>query len=330
MTPPAAVPPHEAGPPDETGPPDAFISYAREQKEFARRLVDAVRARGKTVWIDWKDIRPTADWRAEVRSAIEEARAFVFVLGPDSLASEICEEELVHAVASNKRIVPVVLEEVDPKRVPKEVAAPNWIFCRPEDDFEAAVEILIEALETDLDWLDRHARLLVRATEWKATRFDSSYLLRGSDLAAAEAWLAEEAEHRERATPLQREYATASRAAADRRRRLVIGSASVAVVVAAGLAIFAWQQRERAGTEADRAESRSLAAASIDEVRTDPVGGPRACGHGPGDLRHARGHGRAQARPRCATRERGARDARHLDQSRQVHPRLRADRDDRL
>jgi hypothetical protein len=50
----------------------------------------------------------------------------------------------------------------------------------------------------------------------------------------------------------------------------VIGSASVAVAVAVALGILAWQQRERAGMEANKAESRSLAAASIDAVRTDP------------------------------------------------------------
>lgn len=86
--------------------PAAFISYAREQKDFVSRLEEALRALGKTVWVDWKDIKPTADWRAKVGAGIEESAAFIFVLSvlsPDSLASEVCEEDLTDATANNKR-----------------------------------------------------------------------------------------------------------------------------------------------------------------------------------------------------------------------------------
>ena len=117
--------------PVDAEPPDAFISYAREQQNFVRRLDTVFQERGKSVWVDWKDIPPTADWRAEVRAAIDEAHAFVFVLSRESLDSEICEEELVHAVGNDKRIVPVVVADIEAEKVPKELAARNWIFCRP-------------------------------------------------------------------------------------------------------------------------------------------------------------------------------------------------------
>lgn len=37
---------------------------------------------------------------------------------------------------------------------------------RESDDFDSAVGSLIEALDTDLDWVRAHTRLLVRANEW--------------------------------------------------------------------------------------------------------------------------------------------------------------------
>lgn len=46
--------------------PAAFISYAPGDKEFVSRLEERLRTEGKIVWVDWKDIKPTAEWRAKV------------------------------------------------------------------------------------------------------------------------------------------------------------------------------------------------------------------------------------------------------------------------
>ena len=87
---------------------EIFISYSRKDRDF----VDALRVRfnelGRDVWVDVEDIPPTAKWRSEVLSSIEQANAFVFVLSPDSIVSRECLQELAHAVKGNKRIIPVV------------------------------------------------------------------------------------------------------------------------------------------------------------------------------------------------------------------------------
>ena len=86
-------------PPDAGDRPDVFLSYAREDIDFAeRQLTAALVARDKNVWIDVEDIRGGAsDWRASVWAGIESATVMVFVLSPDSLASTVCGEELQRA-----------------------------------------------------------------------------------------------------------------------------------------------------------------------------------------------------------------------------------------
>lgn len=69
---------------------DIFISYSRRDKEFVARLHAALAALGRDAWIDWEDIPLTAEWEAEIYAGIEGADAFVFVLSPDSIRSEIC------------------------------------------------------------------------------------------------------------------------------------------------------------------------------------------------------------------------------------------------
>jgi hypothetical protein len=64
----------------------------------------SLKSRGREVWVDWEDIRPTEDFMQAIYSAIEGADAFVFVLSPDSIASVVCGREIAHAVAHNKRL----------------------------------------------------------------------------------------------------------------------------------------------------------------------------------------------------------------------------------
>lgn len=101
---------------------DIFISYSRKDIAFARILNDLIQARGLESWIDWKDIPPTADWLEEVFQAIEGADTFVFVVSMASVSSETCSKELSHAIENHKRIVPIVVEDIEPKETPTEIS----------------------------------------------------------------------------------------------------------------------------------------------------------------------------------------------------------------
>src|SRR4051794_13848198 len=225
---PANGPDEEPGgvpPVPEAGRHDAFISYAREDQPFvADELCQALAERGKDLWVDLSDIPPAAAWRERVASGVEAAKAFVFVLSPDSVGSPECEQEWRHAVELHKKVVPVLHREVDQAELPDELREPNWILLRQGDDFAGGIDRLVGALELDLPWRDMHARLSARAREWVDAGRDRSFLLRGSDLRAAEDWLARQGEHRESPTRPQQEYIALSRKAATRRQRMVFGS----------------------------------------------------------------------------------------------------------
>jgi WD40 repeat protein len=251
--------------------PDVFISYSRRDREFVEKLHAALVARGKDVWIDFEDIPLTAEWLAEVFAGVESSDNFLFVISPDSLESEICTRELGHALEQRKRVVPVLLREADGEPVPDALASRNWTFFRERDDFDSAFAGLVEALDTDLEWVSAHTRLLQRAVEWEKEGREGSYLLRGRDLAEAERWLgAQTAERDPQPTPLQLEYTLAGRRAATRRQRQLVGAAIAAVAVSLGLALLALYQRNEARREARIALSRQLAAQAVAQLDVDP------------------------------------------------------------
>lgn len=243
---------------------DVFVSYSRKDQAAARGLAEALSARGREAWVDWEGIAPTAEWLKAILAAIEGSSAFVVLCTPDALASEVCGMELRHAVDSRKRIIPIVVRDFDAAEAPDALRRLNWIFLREGDDFDAGVEALLVAVDTDFEWVGRHTRLLVRATEWRDRARERSLLLRGADLADAEAWVAQAGrEGRPEATGLQREYIAASRVGALRRRRAYAVGSTLLLAVVAVLGAFVFLNADRARTEAAAALSRRLAQQSM-------------------------------------------------------------------
>ena len=61
----------------------------------------------------------------------------------------------------------------------------NWIYFNDANAFETSVAKLNETLNTDLEVLKEHTRLLIRAREWEKKGHSPSLLLRGDDLEQA-------------------------------------------------------------------------------------------------------------------------------------------------
>ena len=159
--------------------------------------------------------RRALKWFDEIRAGVAGADGVVFVISPDSAASEVCVRELELATDLGKRIVPAVCREPDGVAVPEAAASLNWVFLRDSDDFAEGVETLTRALETDLDHVRTHTRLGVAAGRWETSGRDASQLLRGAELTAAENWLVSAGE--KQPPPTQCTASTCSRAAPRRR-----------------------------------------------------------------------------------------------------------------
>jgi len=166
-----------------------FVSYSRKDSVVARKLIDALSFIEQDVWVDWEDIPPAADWLEQIFRGIESADAFIFLISPDSVASEVCNVEIKRAALNNKRIIPVVLRDVEPKTTNEIIRRLNWTFMREQDNFEEGLAKIKVAIELDLPWVEEHNRLQARALHWHRKK-EPSLLLRGRDLRNAKNMLA--------------------------------------------------------------------------------------------------------------------------------------------
>jgi WD40 repeat protein len=235
---------------------EIFVSYCRRNKEFVQRLTTAFREKNRGVWVDWEDIPPSSDWRAEIRAGIEGADSVVFVLSPEWIASRECNIELELAIACGKRLLPIVCQDVQYDQVHPALASINWIFFRETEDFETAFQNLMGAIDTDLEYVRTHTRLLEKAIEWDKHDRDASFLLRGTDLKKAEQWLLQGAKLDPKPTPLHTQFILESSSGEAKRQqteikrqRIALGGISLLLAIATGLGLVAHTQHRKAGRE---------------------------------------------------------------------------------
>lgn len=220
---------------------DVFISYSRADSDFARQLNDALQLQGKTTWFDQESIASGADFQQEIYRGIETSNNILFVISPNSIHSPYCAGEVEYAVSLKKRIVTVLYRSVPASDLPPALAKVQWIdFNQHDRDFYANFGELIRTLDTDPEHRKAHTRLLTRALEWQRADHDPSFLLRGTDLAAAEQWLQQATNKIPAPTDLQTQYITTSRQAPLRQAalRTVLQTSLAATLLLSGLRLL--------------------------------------------------------------------------------------------
>ncbi len=250
---------------------DAFISYSHQDREFALRLRTALQGHGKDVWLDESGIWPAERWKSALQRAIEGSDTFIFVISADSAASRECRTELDHAVSLNKRVIPVVASSVDRDTLPPGLG--DFQFVPPrgtfEANFEASSGLLVSAIDTDLEWVREHTQWGLKAIEWDNHGRDASFLLAGSELEAAEQWLARQSGKRPEPTTLHNEFVLVSRRHVVRRLRRTRAFTAAALAIVSVLAVTAFVLRNQAVRQSQIATSRQLAAEATNLLPTD-------------------------------------------------------------
>src|SRR5215470_8220844 len=213
----------DAAEPDVAPRAKIFISYSRKDMIFADQLEAALKTRGFEPLIDRTDIYAFEDWWKRIEALIARADTVVFVLSPDSVASDVARKELAFAASLNKRFAPILLRPVSSDALPEAVAKLNFVFFDDEARFEARADRLAEALDTDIGWIRQHTAFGEQARHWALANESRGMLLRSPVLEQAERWIAA----RPRGAPVPTEetqvFIRASRQDTTRRRNILTG-----------------------------------------------------------------------------------------------------------
>lgn len=86
-----------------------FISYSHKDKDYARKLADALEQQGFPVWIDDR-IDYGSKWPRAIQENLDKCGAFIVVMTPRSYESDWVQNELSRAQEKGKPIFPLLLE----------------------------------------------------------------------------------------------------------------------------------------------------------------------------------------------------------------------------
>lgn len=260
-----------------------FVSYSRQDLAFVDRLEAALKARGFEPLIDRTEIYAFEDWWRRIEALIAQADTIVFIISPDSVSSSVCGKEVDYAASLGKRFAPIVWRRAERDLIPDALARLNYIFFDDEARFDASVALLVEALETDIDWVRRHTDFGQQAQRWAVAGRPGprGLLLRSPALEEAERWIAARPASAPPPTEATQAFIIESRSAATRRRNILTATLGSALIFALALAAIAFWERGTALEQLAIAESatenasRTLSATqrTIDTVLTDLAGG---------------------------------------------------------
>lgn len=236
-----------------------FVSYSRRDAEIADRLVEALVAAGRDVWLDKGAIPDLAEWKQEIREGIDKSDAVIFLLSPEFCASTECQAELEQAAEKGKRLVPVRVRDVDPAAVAPILASINWIDIAADTSLDDGFAQILRALDADLEWVKLHTSVTRRLAQHEQRGGDASLLLRGRQLSELEAAFATAEGKDPRPTDAQRRFLAESRRVANRRQRLAIGALATGLIVSIALGTLAYFQRNAAREARDEARQRYYA-----------------------------------------------------------------------
>lgn len=93
-----------------------FINYTRSDEVFALELAMNLQDAGMITWMDIMDIQDDADWRNEVKTAMDRCGLMISVMSPEALLDEETVAERKTFMEMGKLILPVISERCDMTR----------------------------------------------------------------------------------------------------------------------------------------------------------------------------------------------------------------------
>jgi WD40 repeat protein len=171
-----------------------FLAHAEEDSQVMDRIRKSLWRECFTVWTNKTDIQTGEAFEDAIKRGIEQADNVVYLLSPDSLNSQYCQQELEYALLLNKRIIPILVRETPPEGMPPVLRGLHYIDLTDnvrEEDYQLDESQLLKILRQDAPYYNEHKVLLTKALKWERQHRNPSILLRGYNLDHAKAWLKE-------------------------------------------------------------------------------------------------------------------------------------------
>src|SRR5215212_1512514 len=131
-----------------------FLSYARNDREAARKLYEVLKTGGIDVWFDEAELVPGAEWESALKEAIKSADTVLLLAGAGMSLGKWQQIELRTALDRATRdrnflIVPILLPGSSITDLPLSIQHYQAIDLREVDDIASRFNRIAATLVTD-------------------------------------------------------------------------------------------------------------------------------------------------------------------------------------
>lgn len=128
-----------------------FLSYAKEDQTYTRRLFEELKNRNIEVWFDKESLLPGQKWKIEIRKAIQASRYFIAILSSKSVTKRgVVQKEIKEALdvldefPENKIfIIPIRIDSCEPSN--EKLREIQWVDMFP--NWEEGLEKIFIAMD---------------------------------------------------------------------------------------------------------------------------------------------------------------------------------------
>jgi len=138
-----------------------FMSYAREDEAFARKLAAWLqKTLNLGVWIDVDDITPGVKWSSAVEEGLNTCEVMIVIITPESMESRNVEDEWQYFLDLGKPVIPLLLRSAV---VPYQLRRIQYIDFSVREEYNDSLRQLISEIRL-------HVRPLPHEGETRSTQ----------------------------------------------------------------------------------------------------------------------------------------------------------------
>lgn len=120
-----------------------FLSYSRDDSDFAIRIAEDLKAAGASVWTDRLNIKGGELWDVAAQEALTSCPRMLAILSPDSISSRNVMDEVSFALEQHKTVIPVLYRDCT---IPFRLRHLQYVDFRK--DYARGLKDLVKALLT--------------------------------------------------------------------------------------------------------------------------------------------------------------------------------------
>jgi hypothetical protein len=129
--------------------PRVFISYSRNDSDWARKLAEALRKQDVDVWLDAWEVSPGEPWQEALETGLRSSDAVVVLVSNSVAHSPHVLFELGAALGTGKKLIPVLSEDLDSSTaIPFPLRTRRYLMKRSPDETAEEVATAIKTIRT--------------------------------------------------------------------------------------------------------------------------------------------------------------------------------------